>query len=262
MKRIGTTTVIALSIVTLGIYSFIWLGLRGKELAQNYKINMPSIGWIIASAVVIYLGTFVGSAAIMAFILGAPITVRTTVIAMVAPLVLGYTLALPFIIPFAKNLVSITGGKLPLWWTALFYLPLFTFVIGVYQFFINRIEATPPKHDTTAGPTPRFIFISFAAAIVLYALYILNYKDFPSDLETARSQTPSLSSMIEQATTLSKKAETLKQQHTDCLANLEKKYPGELTKENEPGYQAGYEKCENIRRERDKTTEQLNNLGR
>lgn len=261
MKKIRTFHVITLSIITLGIYSYIWLIGRRNELAEQYKITLPRSGWIIASALAVYLGSFVAMAAILLFVLGVLSSVWVATALAIAPFALAYLLGLRFIIPFGAAIAKITGERIPLWWTILLFIPLYTFVIFVYQYFINRLPVDPPKAAKITGPTPRFIMSWSAVAILMYAMLVFNYKDLPRDLEIAKSQTPQLSQIIKDASALSQKAERLQKEYDSCIVNLEKKYPGELTKENEAAYQAGYDTCEEIRIEQNNTVEQYQNIG-
>lgn len=262
MKRIGTPTVIALSIATLGIYSFIWLACRRNEITDQYKIKLPSNGWIIASAILVYLGSFSAMAVILSFMLGLIPSVWVTITIAIAPFILAYVLGLWFITHFGAAIARITGGRIPLWWTILLYLPLYTFVLFVYQFFINRLSVAPPKLAKHTGPTIQFTALSVVAAALLYTLTFASYKDLPRDLETAKSQTPQMSQIIKDASALSQKADQLQKEYDSCLAALERKYPGELTSENEAAYQTSYEACEEIRIEQNNTVEQYKNIGR
>lgn len=262
MKRINSASVAALSLITIGIYSFVWLVKRRNEIVAEYKISLPSNGWVIGSAIASYAGTFIASTAIFLYVLNVVPSMQTTLAIVLAPFVVAYALGLWFMVPFSAAVANITGGRVPQWWTFLFYIPLYTLVAVVYQFFFNRITTKPPKTEKPVGPTPRFIALSFVGAVLAYSLFVVSYKDFPQDLDTVKSQTPALSQLVSEATELTKKADQLQQKHTACVTDLDKKYPGKLTSENEAAYQAGRDQCEQIRIEKDNTLEKINNLGK
>lgn len=255
MKKISTAKVIVLSIVTLGVYTLIWLAKRRNEMVSEYKVKLPSNAWLVvfASLLALAIVTLITTAVLFALnIIGS---VWTTIWLSVASLALPFALGLWWVIRFGKIFSKIVGGRVPLWWTIVFYIFLATHIIPVYQYFINRKTAKRGAYAEQVGPTRRFIVVSAIVAALFLILEIASWADLPATFNQMRT---AFSETSQQDLQLIEKTYTLLKQHDACVNQLNIDYPDKyISAEDEAAYIKAYDACESIRLEQNAAVEAL-----
>lgn len=252
MKKISVSAVVALSIVTLGVYNIVWLALRRNEIVQKHKINLPHIAWMIVAAVLLCFSII---AAIVVGILVSLEIIDFSVLAFAIPFGLmgaAFLVGLWWMIAFGAAFSKIVGGRVPLWWTIVFYVFLGIFIIPVYQFYINQRvnETSPSKH---VGPTRRFVAISIVLLIPFTAIEVWSFASLPGEFEAMKHE-------ITQTQELIKKAEQLSTEYDTCVATLENNYTEEQAKQHYDAYMRDYDKCEAIRVEQNAVADKANGV--
>lgn len=187
MKKIPLWKVIALSIITLGIYTIVWFALRRNELMNVSGQKLPHWLWLI-------LPTFTG---VVLWFASLIVIYSTTpndpgrqydwmVLSTFSFLVLiPFSISLWWVDRFGQEVQHITGNHVPVLWTMLIYFFLGPAVILVHQYYFNRMPDTK-KVQVTSGPTRRFtIVMSFVVGIAAI-LAINSWVSFPEDYRQSR----------------------------------------------------------------------------
>lgn len=219
MKKIRTSTVAILCIVTLGVYGVVWLALRRNEIAHQHKIKLPSIAWIIVSAALILLSVAAMAVMVLLAALGV-IDINALALWMtLVPAGVGFFIGLWWMIKFGRAISDLTAGRVPLWWTVIFYIFLGGYVVPVYQYYVNRQPKKSSAIPKRVGPTRRFVVISVVAIVVFTTLEVVNLVELPNALSSFEND-------IGRTEELIRKANELTAKYDACIANLEVDYPG------------------------------------
>jgi len=247
MKKIALWKVIVLSIVTLGIYSIIWLARRRNELVDNYQQKVPSWLWlVIPGAISIAL---IVPAVIFTFLLisNDQLIQALLLIGIVSLLLLASAIiCLWWVWRFSSAMSRVIEGRVPTIWAFLIYLFLGVALIYVHQFYINRY-ATDKISTKNVGPSTKFIVLTVVAIVASVILSGASSASMPDDSFQK----------LQENSAVGEKANRLIVDYTTCTDTLQKDYP-EVTVENEAAYNKAYDVCNKIRIEQNAAANRYN----
>lgn len=256
MKKIALWKVILLSIVTLGIYSIVWLARRRNELVDNYQQKVPSWLWlVIPSAICLAIAVpavfltfaFASSGELM------PILVMLGVLGIL--LLASAAICIWWMWHFSSAMARVIENRVPTVWALLIYLFLGTAITYVHQFYINRYS-TDKVSEKNVGPSTKFIVLTVLAIVASVVLSSVSSATMPNDFENLQE-----GSTVQQTTAddeeLRQKAENLLVEYNTCVDSLETNYP-EVTVDNEAAYTEAYNTCDAIRAEQNEAAKQYN----
>lgn len=251
MAKIRVWKMIALYLITLGVYGFVWLAKRRNEIVRHYKLAVPHWLWIVLPIAIACAATVAVS---FALVLMMPLEQALYGIAALAgSLFLAvFGISIWWMVRFGRAAEQITQGKVPVLWTVLYWIFLGAVALYMLQYFFNRAPNKSIHHNNAQQrPTKRFVVWSIVAFALVTAVsvadvvYTLNTPGFLGvDIERAK-----------EIDAIGKKAEELNTQYLACIEQLNLKYP-ELTEAQEADYNKGYDACEKVRLEQNKAVEE------
>ncbi len=154
MKHRNPLAIVALSIITLGIYDLYWLSVTRKELNAKTRQKVPTL-WLLVSPIVAFIVIFIievaassasGSARADANIISVLLGIAAVVAILVVPMIWFYK--------FSKAVNEYTAGKMT---TAVTFLVLWLFhLIGValVQDAFNDMHGGPQAAGGPVTPQP------------------------------------------------------------------------------------------------------------
>jgi hypothetical protein len=259
MKKIPVWKVILLSIVTLGVYSFVWLALRRTEIEKTYGLKTPHWLWL-ALPYIITLATVIPLAIIGAILaIGNPQLFTAVILTGLVIAVLPTFITVWWIARFGAAAAKVIGGRVPTAWAIVLYLICGFVTVPIYQFYFNRF-ATAKLPTKKVGPSVKFIALSVALIAVSIASNAFSTRDMLNDLQQMQQDMTTQQQNTQKANDLQHQAAQLDQQYQACLHNLENDfYMSEPA--DEARYNQAYDECEAIRIDQNRAVdafEQLN----
>jgi hypothetical protein len=187
VKKIPLWKVIALSIITLGVYTIVWFALRRNELMNVSGQKLPHWLWLILPTFIGIVLWFLSLVIIYSALPDDPgrqydLMVLST---------FGFLILIPFSISlwwvdrFGQEVQHVTGNRVPVLWTLLTYFFLGPVVILVHQYYFNR-TADAKKIQIASGPSQRFIIIMSLVIGIGIIMSINSWVSFPEEYRQSR----------------------------------------------------------------------------
>jgi uncharacterized membrane protein (DUF485 family) len=257
MKKIALWKVIVLSIVTLGIYSVVWLARRRNELVNNYQQKVPSWLWLVIPSA-ISIGVIVPTV-ILTFILIPNNQLMQILIIMgvlsILMLISGI-IYLWWVWLFSAAMARVIENRVPTGWAFVIYLFLGAVLTYVHQFYINRY-ATDKLSEKNVGPSTKFIVLTIVAIVASFVLSGVYSASIPNDFQKLQEESTVQQNTANDDAELKQKAERLLGEYNTCIGTLQENYP-DVTEENEAAYTEAYNNCDTIRAEQNEAAAQYN----
>jgi hypothetical protein len=253
MKNINIWKVFGLSVITFGIYLLFWFVRRRNEMATIYKQSIPHAGWIVAVALLAYLGSGLswGSDYMQSTDLqGIAALVGLTL------LTAGLIISIWWIWRFSKAAAYVTSGRMPAGWSFVLYLLASPLIMGMFlQHYFNQAEKPSKLQDNPSSKaSPKLKLLAIIIIVVSLGLSAwISFITFPNE---------DIQQIIDEQTTLNtlgEKTHTLAKDHQACVDKLNQDFK-EVTAENETAYDKAYDACEVIRKEQNQAVEEYNRL--
>lgn len=247
MKKIRLWKIIALLLVTLGIYGIIWLALRRNEANHAHKLKLPHWHWLISPSVIgLILTLIVG---IPAFLLTPPLVFTAIVFFTVSlTFFVAWVISIWWMVRFGQGIGKITHGRITTGWTVAYWIITAFGIVVAAQYYFNR----PIKKAATKKPSRKFIITSLMVFIICTVVNVVSTAFYFMDggeWDTFQQESQEIDRLYNESDRLYKKYE-------DCISRLDAKFPGELMIEDEADYNKGYELCEQIRLKQNSAAEQ------
>lgn len=255
ITKISTPKLIFLFIITLGLYSLLWLAQRRNEIVETYKIPLPRWQWIVLPELIIPIFA-VGFGYAMGSVLPYTIAMIATILPVLVLSIAYLGISIWWFIKFGSAVERVTNGRLTALWVFLYWFFLSFGVMFVVQYYLNKApKKTKLPEKPTQRPSTKFVTGSIIAFSTVYALAtiagaIIGFTSSITGDSTERDA---------QISQLSKKADLLNKQYEHCWAELEKKYP-EVAPEDEAAYLEEYDACEKVRLEQNEAADKVNEL--
>lgn len=243
-KRIRVWKVILLNIVTLGIYSLVWLLARRNELPEDIKKKTPHWGWLI--------GFFAGTVSLSFFlyfaILAIPDSQRAAEVfvfisyVLEALVTIGLTWWIVRTVRAINTVIDLPLSTLFMILVAVFCAP----ALVVYEQYAINGSSPAGRLEKLLSP---IVVISVVVGIIVYATLYLFYPineqilDIRTDHASIRHDIDSLGQEFNSLDEVMK----LSAEYDACTEKLTSDYPEpEITEEDYAMYNAAYEKCDEI----------------
>lgn len=250
MKKISVWKMVGLYVITLGIYSIVWMAKRRTELMRHTKVVIPHWLWLVIPIVLtitgmlatILVGRFIGLDEVVSLLLSMLVFSVGSLVA--------FAISLWWMHCFGKAVEVATHGKFPYIWTMLYWIFLGVVTLFAQQYWLNRTK----KGEKNAAPTKRFITLSIVVICLSFVVGgVLTMVSVATSISLNGDD-------IEMITEKSAESERLYKDHEKCMKQLEADFPGDLTEDNEADYGERYDKCEDIRMRQNKVVEELQKL--
>lgn len=123
VAKIRLWKVIALSIITLGIYQIVWFARRRNEIVKQYKVSIPHWLWLVAPSIIMCL-----LAIPLVFIFADTNLNQALLLLIFSALVIiaiaAYGISIWWMCVFGQITEKLTQGKVTFIWTILYWLLL------------------------------------------------------------------------------------------------------------------------------------------
>lgn len=187
MKKIPLWKVIALSIITLGVYTIVWFALRRTELMKISGQKLPHWLWLILPAFMGVVLWFASLIVIYGTIPGDPgrqydwMVLSTFSFLVLIP----FGISLWWVDRFGQEVQHVTGNRVPVLWTMLIYFFLGPVVIFVHQYYFNRMPDTETV-QSVSGPSQRFVIVMSFVVGIAAIMAINSWVSFPEEYRQSR----------------------------------------------------------------------------
>ncbi len=257
LTKIKLPKLIALFIITLGLYSLLWLAQRRNEIVKTYDIALPGWQWIVLPLpIALILSGGAGYAAGLLLPYTIALLLATIIGTMLASVYLG--ISIWWMIKFGGAVERITNGRMPTLWTLLYWIFLSFIVIIVLQYFFNKLPATTQLPSKPTGhPSKKFVTASVIVIVGAYLLFSL--AGAIAGIMLSAGGVDGATARDAQLSELSKKADLLDKQYQYCSTELNKKYP-EVSPDQVDTYTKEFDQCEKLRFEQNATIDEYNNV--
>lgn len=254
MKKIRVIEVAALLVVTLGFYSIAWFVKRRNEIVDKYGIELPRGRWMVITpiaAIVAWLTISIILLIASPFGNDADSTATAFFASLLGAILAAFAITLWWVLRFVRALRRIIGGRIPRWWTPIFYFFLLGYIIPVYQYHINHFSSSTKKLPTKQhSASPRFLVLSAVFGGLFLALEFVSAVQLPGEYKL-------LVNDIKQSNRQVEEAKHLFDEYDNCIAKLDNDFPGDLTAANASAYEAAYAKCEEIRQKQNAVVDKI-----
>lgn len=245
-KQIRVWKVVLLTVVTLGVYSLVWLLKRRSELPQELKNKAPHWGWLIGIVGCMVIGTALfnfGTIAIADSQVAAEISTYGSYVVMVLVVV-----ALTWwTVGIARAINAAIKLSLP---TPLLIAVclLFAEAMVVYQqYAINGSKSTAALKKLFRPFAVMSIVIGMIILVATYAMYPIDaqIKNAKTEHEKAQQELDSLDTTINEASKEVNEVKKLAADYKACTDKLDTDYPEpEVSQEAYAAYKVAYDKCD------------------
>jgi len=251
IKRIKIWKMIALSIVTFGIYNIVWFARRRDEMVENYKVSIPDWRWLI--------GPWLLSIAILlilVFIQANSPSLAGIVIIFIALMISSTAVSgifLWWIWHFGKAAEKITQGKITLVWVILYVLLLSGCIQYVLQYRFNRLPKSNAITTKKYQPSKRFVQYSITAIVTL------NVIAFGAGIVLGMIGTYPPAIVQDKPSAKYLESNRLLREYYGCMDKLDTDFPGEITEgPQEEAYNKAFDACEAIRIKQNSAADEYN----
>jgi len=255
VKKIRIWKVIVLSLVTFGIYPFVWVVRRRNEMVTRGKFSIPHWLWlllpwlflIVTVVPFIFLAYGTTKSHEQMLYLGVGYILLASIFC--------YAITVWWFYKFGKAVERVVDGKITAGWILAYWIMTGPILLIPLQHQFNRVKQkfgakSIPKHK----PSRKFI---------IWSIVVFVFFGVVSAIATVQSYNdPEWGQEISEAAKLDTKSEMideLSRQHTTCVDKLDQDYPQEIIPDEEfAQYKSEYDKCEAIRTKLNSTIDSYN----
>ncbi len=247
MNNIRVWKVIVFNTLTLGIYSLIWFAGQQRNIKHvyNQSYSMPSWVWLMVIVIAGSIASVVAPFIVLLSLLGSDMPAEQIASLSYASTVVVMSLCIGisawWVYRFGAAMEVVTRGRVTKAWSFLLFLAIGPYVTAVYQYYINRLER---YKKVQVKPSPKFKLASGMIVITSFALTVTSFMmndltPIADSIREGRIRNQEYIQQIDESTL----------RYDTCIDELETRYPGDLTSENEDAYTSEYDQCEAIRLE-------------
>lgn len=243
MKQIAVWKVVALTLITGGVYAIVWAARNHTYALQHHKdssYKAPHWLWLASVLLVIFLMELAIMVIMLVALFGTALSPETTTVIIFAiagaAIVYTITIGVWWQWHFGKVLETITQGRLPRSLSIVLYIFTLFFVVAFQQYYINRIDSN--KKGEVYTPSLGLILLTVLMGVL----------SFGPDVWIATTIQSSITEAITSVRTAqedSQRVDELYSQHEACINQLNSEYPNEyLEPEEEAPFNMAYAKCQ------------------
>lgn len=253
MKNIAVLKVIALTILTLGIYPIYWLARNRNYIEKDgeyAETKLPKWQWLIAMIVIVGAGFITALIFLLVAALNGSLAETGIIganVTIIGVLLIAYGIWGWWIWRFAKVFETIVQGRLGKGWSSLLAIVAGPFVIAFFQFYINRLDQDEAKQTYLTSP----------GVIVLAALFtlmsIISVFSSVTNFETTNAE---LRADILKSQEQSSKILELNDKYSQCTEQLSNDYTPTGSSENEATFDAKSAECDEALKQYEKALDE------
>lgn len=171
-------------LVTLGLYSIVWLAKRRDELMRHHHAKIPHWMWLVAPwIIVVYILIPLMVVEVM-FFYSSSSTSSPALWVGLALATIAYAIGIWWARQFSAAMEKVISKRVTVMWSILYWLFWGPVIVFIWQFYINRIDTrlSPQKKP---GPTKRFVVIGIIASLVGVVSTVMSFYSTFQDISSA-----------------------------------------------------------------------------